>query len=189
MRITKWNRMTVALIGALAFVAPRAFAQDAVARPARAVVVYPAVMTTAQDAPNAAIREPVVEAREFDIETPIGQVRAIAKTLDELRAGQAREMQALDATLRALEIERQHMVEALDALAKLDAKLDANVASEEAPERAAANVEPAPLADSTTDRYEPFLALARMAAVVAALWLALRGVESCIREARARKNR
>lgn len=148
-----------------------------------AVVVYPVAMTNV-GAPVATAREPVVETREFEIDTPIGQVRNVLKTLDELRAGQNRELQALEAlrqtTQSLAEAQRNLQV----VVERMGAAPDANGAAEEIETEERTPLPQTHDAPHAQPRGETLWSLARAVAALAILWLLLRGVKSAFQEAR-----
>lgn len=192
MKLSKriFRRAALALALPVAF-AINALAEDASPRPDKsankpAVVVYPVAMTNvgAANASIAPAREPVVEAREFEIDTPIGQVRNVLKTLEELRAGQSRELQTLEAlrqtTQSLAEAQRNLQV----AVERMGAAPDANGAAEEIETEERTPLPQTHDAPHAQPRGETLWSLARAVAALAILWLLLRGVKSAFQEAR-----
>ena len=190
MKLSKriFRRAALALALPVAF-AINALAEDASPRPDKsankpAVVVYPVAMTNvgAANASIAPAREPVVEAREFEIDTPIGQVRNVLKTLEELRAGQNRELQTLEALRQTTQSLVGAQRELIAAVARLETNSTAAEPAEEIETKAA--IAPIPQEPVAPSRYETLWSLARAVAALAILGLLLRGVKSAIQEAR-----
>ncbi len=116
------SRLTVAnVFAALIFGAtlarPVDFARGA-EEPQRAVVVCPAALIASQTSSGAreGVRTPVPERGEVDVETPLGQVRAVLGILEELKAGRRADSERYEALIAALESHDARVQERFDAL-------------------------------------------------------------------------
>ena len=104
------------LFGTASFGAEESERPDA---PQARVVVCPTALFATQEpvvGAREAPRPPVQERSEVDVETPLGQVRAVLRILEELKEGRRGDVERFSALLAALEAHDARVQERFDAL-------------------------------------------------------------------------